>query len=75
LVAASSRTSKEVVLVLDEADDVFNQGASGLMARFVPSKSRDGSKIFMNRALTDLAAPTILIVVTPKTLATPFCVV
>jgi transitional endoplasmic reticulum ATPase len=62
LASALSEASKDAVLVLDEADDVFNDGASGFMSLFAPSKARDGSKIFMNRALENLKAPTILIV-------------
>ncbi len=62
LASALSKNSKDAVLVLDEADDVFNDGSASLMSMFLQSKARDGSKIFMNRALEDLAAPTILIV-------------
>ena len=68
LASALSRASKNSVLILDEADDVFNDGAGGLMAMLTPSKSRDGSKIFMNKALEDLSCPTILIVNEPGNL-------
>jgi transitional endoplasmic reticulum ATPase len=68
LASALSRESKNSVLILDEADDVFNDGAGGLIAMFAPSKARDGSKIFMNKALEDLSCPTILIVNEPGNL-------
>jgi transitional endoplasmic reticulum ATPase len=68
LASALSRESKTSVLILDEADDVFNDGAGGFMAMFAPSKARDGSKIFMNKALEDLSCPTILIVNEPGNL-------
>jgi transitional endoplasmic reticulum ATPase len=68
LASALSKGVRNAVLVLDEADDVFNDGASKLMSMFAPSKARDGSKIFMNRALEDLQAPTILIVNDPSNL-------
>lgn len=61
LASALSKNSKDNVMVLDEADDVFNDGSAGFMSLIAPSKSRDGSKIFMNRALEELGAPTILI--------------
>jgi transitional endoplasmic reticulum ATPase len=62
LASALSGNSTDNVLILDEADDVFNDGAAGFMAMFAPSRVRDGSKVFMNRALEDLQAPTIMIV-------------
>jgi transitional endoplasmic reticulum ATPase len=62
LASALSAGGKGNVLVLDEADDVFNDGAANFMTMFAASKSRHGSKVFMNRALEDLAAPTIMIV-------------
>lgn len=62
MASALTRNAKDAVLVFDEADDVFNDGASGWRRLFAPAQKRDGSKVYMNQLLEDLASPTILIV-------------
>ena len=62
LASALTRNVKDAVLVFDEADDVFNDGASGWRRLFARPRKRDGSKIYMNQMLEELASPTILIV-------------
>ncbi|WP_085338239.1 AAA family ATPase [Aquidulcibacter paucihalophilus] len=62
MASALTRNVKDAVLVFDEADDVFNDGAGGWRRMFAPARKRDGSKIYMNQMLEELASPTILIV-------------